>query len=89
MADVLELETAEEIEGMEHDEGAGEEAISALKDKATRRKGRGFEDSKRGRSKGEGGAFDRLEMGEKWLGLGVLRQEGHVCGIAAGWTTFD
>ena len=65
MADVLELETAEEIEGMEQEEAAGEEAISALKDKATRRKGRGFEDSKRGRGAGQGGAFDRLDMGKK------------------------
>ncbi len=61
----MELETAEEIEGMEQEEAAGEEAISALKGKATRRKGRGFEDSKRGRGAGEGGAFDRLDMGER------------------------
>jgi RNA-binding protein 8A len=60
MADVLELETAEEIEGMEEEAGAaGEEVVSALKDKAKRRKGRGFGDSRRG--KGDDGDFDSLE----------------------------
>ncbi len=72
MADVLELETAEEIEGMDQEEVAGEEAVSALKGKATRRKGRGFEDSKRGRGGAGGkdgaGAFDRLEASERASG---------------------
>jgi RNA-binding protein 8A len=60
MADVLELETAEEIEGMEED--AAEEAISALKDKVKRRKGRGFDDSRRGKGAKEGD-FDRVDEG--------------------------
>jgi len=62
----LELETAEEIEGMEEAEaagGQGEEVVSALKDKAKRRKGRGFDDSRRGKG-AEEADFDRLEGGE-------------------------
>lgn len=53
MADVLEIETHEEIEGMEEagagaGAGAGEdEVVSQLKDKAKRRKGRGFGDSRK------------------------------------------
>ena len=50
MADVLEIETHEEIEGMEEAPGAAggeDEAVSQLKDKAKRRKGRGFEDSRK------------------------------------------
>ena len=50
MADVLEIETHEEIEGMEEagaGAGAEDEVVSQLKDKAKRRKGRGFEDSRK------------------------------------------
>ena len=58
MADVLELEAAEEIEGMDETE----ESVSALlKDKAKRRKGRGFDDS-RGKSVKSGDIYDRLDQ---------------------------
>ncbi len=60
MTDVLELETAEEIEGMEEEAAAADEAVSALKDKAKRRKGRGFEDSRRGKG-ATGEDFDQVD----------------------------
>ena len=77
MADVLELETAEEIEGMDETTEAtiatttadggnneDEEVLSVLKDKAKRRKGRGFDD---GRSKNKNktdGDYERLNADE-------------------------
>ncbi len=92
MADVLELETTEDIEGMEAEDGnnaAGDEAISALKGKATRRKGRGFDDSARhrGRDKREGGAFDRLDVSEKTAGGSDPNEPGPQRSVE-GWILF-
>jgi len=69
MADVLDLDNVEEFEdGAENDrevavveamdDGAAREDLSALKDKAKRRKGRGFGGVEERR--GEGGIYDRL-----------------------------
>ena len=57
MADVLELETAEEIEGMEAEDA--EDVISSLKDKAKRRKGRGFDDGRR--KNADRDEYDRID----------------------------
>merc|ERR1712079_440511 len=61
--DVLELENAEEF-GDGGDMEMGEESISKLKDKAKRRKGRGFEGSAVSRDDGEYERIDETDEGE-------------------------
>jgi len=55
MGDVLELDTTEQIEGVEEEEEA---VVSQVKEAATRRKGRGFDDDRR-RNRHEDG-YDRI-----------------------------
>ena len=61
MADVLEIETSEDIEGMEQ----GDESLSNLKEKAKSRKGRGFGESARSKRDVGGGDYDRLASGDE------------------------
>ena len=60
--DVLELENAEEFDG--GDMEVGDESISKLKEKAKRRKGRGFEGSAVSRDDGEYERIDETDEGE-------------------------
>jgi len=66
MADILDLNTEEEFEGVEGDREVRmkdvdeeEETVSKLKEKARKRKGRGFGGGRRGDSDAEGD-YDRL-----------------------------
>jgi len=63
--DVLELENAEEFgDGVDIDQEFGDESIFKLKEKAKRRKGRGFEGSAVSRDDGEYERIDEMDEGE-------------------------
>merc|ERR1711874_458676 len=63
--DILELENAEEFaDGVDMDQEFGDESISKLKEKAKRRKGRGFEGSAVSRDDGEYERIDETDEGE-------------------------
>ena len=69
MADILDLNTEEEFEGVEGDreirmkdleDDEEEESVSRLKEKARKRKGRGFGGGRRGGDSDVDGDYDRL-----------------------------